>query len=260
MPSRSNWSARSGIRSLRLPSLVRAAGGKAGSRSAHSVGSSRAVPIDVRVVAATHKDLARDVEQGRFREDLYYRLNVLPCQTTALRERTDDIPDLLDFYAARHAADGQDPIRFGEDLLQALLAYAWPGNVRELSNLVDRFTTLFPGRCVALSEIPQAMLPPGLRALAGGEAPPSPAAAPVARAAAPMPAPVPVIGADTVGDLTSVGWSPLAGACVGLAYVRGALAQQPHEGTPAQVELWGEQVPVRLFDQWPPKAPAAAKG
>ncbi len=62
-----------------------------------------------------------------------------------------------------------------------------------------------------------------------------------------------VIGADTVGDLTSVGWSPLANACVGLAYVRGALAQQPHEGTPAQVELWGEQVPVRLFDQWPPK-------
>jgi 4-methylaminobutanoate oxidase (formaldehyde-forming) len=63
-----------------------------------------------------------------------------------------------------------------------------------------------------------------------------------------------VVGSDTVGDLTSVGWSPLANACVGLGYVRGALAQQPHDGTPAQVELWGDRVPVRLFDTWPPKA------
>ncbi len=137
-------------------------------RAIQPVGAARAVPIDVRVVAATHRDLAAAVEDGRFREDLYYRLNVLPCHTTPLRERPQDIVDLLDFYAARHAMDGQDAITFADDLLQALMAYAWPGNVRELSNLVDRFTTLFPARCVTLAEIPLAMLPPGMRPQAIG--------------------------------------------------------------------------------------------
>ncbi len=191
-------------------------------RAIQPVGSSRAVPIDVRVVAATHKDLARDVEQGRFREDLYYRLNVLPCHTTALRERTEDIPDLLDFYAARHATDGQEPIRFGDDLLQALRAYAWPGNVRELSNLVDRFTTLFPGRCVALAEIPVAMLPPGLR---GPSVAPAVHVAPhAARAPEPEPAPLPVVGADDMvftllgeGGLPTAPLAPAANAAVNAA-------------------------------------------
>ncbi len=132
-------------------------------RAIQPVGATRQVEIDVRVVAATHKDLAAAVDDGRFREDLYYRLNVLPCHTTPLRERPQDVRDLLDFYAARHALDGQEPISFAPDLLQALLAYAWPGNVRELSNLVDRFTTLFPARRVTLAEIPLPMLPPGMR-------------------------------------------------------------------------------------------------
>lgn len=135
-------------------------------RAIQPVGAARQVEIDVRVVAATHRDLAAAVNDGRFREDLYYRLNVLPCHTTPLRERPQDVQDLLDFYAARHAMDGRDPISFAPDLLQALLAYAWPGNVRELSNLVDRFTTLFPARCVTLAEIPLAMLPPGMRSQA----------------------------------------------------------------------------------------------
>jgi sigma-54 specific flagellar transcriptional regulator A len=126
------------------------------------VGASRPVPIDVRVIAATHKNLAQDVAQARFREDLYYRLNVLPCQTAPLRERLEDIPELLAFYAERHAPEGQPPIGFDEELMQALVAYRWPGNVRELSNLVDRFTTLFPGQRVQLRAIPTSMLPPGL--------------------------------------------------------------------------------------------------
>ncbi|MFD0668451.1 sigma-54 interaction domain-containing protein [Ramlibacter sp. MAHUQ-53] len=152
-------------------------------RSILPVGAARPVDIDVRVVAATHKDLAQAVVDGRFREDLYYRLNVLPCHTTPLRERTDDIADLLDFYAARHAQDGFEPIRFAPDLLAALRAYRWPGNVRELSNLVDRFTTLFPGQSVSLPAIPPSMLPPGMRALA------APAAAgPSATPFAPAPA------------------------------------------------------------------------
>jgi sigma-54 specific flagellar transcriptional regulator A len=130
------------------------------------VGASRPLPIDVRVIAATHKNLAQDVAQSRFREDLYYRLNVLPCHTAPLRERLEDIPELLAFYAERHAAEGQPPIGFDEELMQALLAYRWPGNVRELSNLVDRFTTLFPGQRVQLRVIPVSMLPPGLCARA----------------------------------------------------------------------------------------------
>ena len=128
------------------------------------VGASRPVDIDVRVIAATHKNLAQDVEQSRFREDLYYRLNVLPCHTVPLRERRDDIPDLLAFYARRHAQEGMDPIEFDGELLEAMLHYPWPGNVRELSNLVDRFSTLFPGQRVALRAIPATMLPHGLRA------------------------------------------------------------------------------------------------
>jgi len=130
------------------------------------VGASRPVPIDVRVIAATHKNLAQDVAQSRFREDLYYRLNVLPCHTEPLRERLEDIPELLAFYAERHASEGQPPIGFDEELMQALVAYRWPGNVRELSNLVDRFTTLFPGQRVQLRAIPTSMLPPGLCARA----------------------------------------------------------------------------------------------
>ena len=126
------------------------------------VGASRPVEIDVRVIAATHKNLAQDVAQARFREDLYYRLNVLPCHTAPLRERQEDIPELLAFYAQRHASEGRAPITFDDELMQSLLHYPWPGNVRELSNLVDRFTTLFPGQCVQLRAIPASMLPPGL--------------------------------------------------------------------------------------------------
>ncbi|MEY4653378.1 MAG: Nitrogen assimilation regulatory protein [Pseudomonadota bacterium] len=138
------------------------------------VGATRPVAIDVRVIAATHKNLAQDVAQARFREDLYYRLNVLPCHTAPLRERTEDIAELLAFYAERHAQEGQAPIGFDEELMQALLAYRWPGNVRELSNLVDRFTTLFPGQRVQLRAIPVSMLPPGLMVRAGAALQPVP--------------------------------------------------------------------------------------
>jgi sigma-54 specific flagellar transcriptional regulator A len=144
------------------------------------VGATRPVAIDVRVIAATHKNLAQDVAQARFREDLYYRLNVLPCHTAPLRERQEDIPELLAFYAQRHAQEGQAPIGFDDELVQALLDYRWPGNVRELSNLVDRFTTLFPGQRVQLRAIPTSMLPPGLMVRTGmpGQLPPTPAPVP----------------------------------------------------------------------------------
>ncbi|MFZ9434188.1 MAG: sigma-54 interaction domain-containing protein [Burkholderiaceae bacterium] len=131
-------------------------------RMVDPVGSAQATRVDVRVIAATHRDLETEVAAGRFREDLFYRLNVLPLPSPALRERAEDVPELLGHHAARLAPQGCKPITFDGETLQALSAYAWPGNVRELSNLVDRFTTLFSGRCISLRDIPVAMLPKGL--------------------------------------------------------------------------------------------------
>ena len=131
-------------------------------RSILPVGASREVPIDVRVVAATHKKLEDEVAAGRFREDLYYRINVLPITTTPLRERPDDIAALLQFYADRHVLPGARAVRFAPDMLQMMQAYHWPGNVRELSNLVDRFSTLYPSQTLQVHTVPSCMLPSGL--------------------------------------------------------------------------------------------------
>ncbi len=129
------------------------------------VGASREVPIDVRVVAATHKNLEAEVAAGRFREDLYYRINVLPVTTTPLRERPLDVAALLNFYADKHALPQAKPLRFSPEMLQMLQAYAWPGNVRELSNLVDRFSTLYPSQLLEIQTVPACMLPAGLASL-----------------------------------------------------------------------------------------------
>ena len=126
------------------------------------VGASREVPVDVRVVAATHKNLEQEVQEGRFREDLYYRINVLPIRTTPLRERPQDLTELLQFYAGKHALPGARPLSFAPDMLDMLAAYRWPGNVRELSNLIDRFSTLFPGQRIDCHTVPSCMLPSGL--------------------------------------------------------------------------------------------------
>ena len=129
------------------------------------VGADSEIPIDVRVVAATHKDLEAEVSAGRFREDLYYRINVLPVATTPLRERAQDVADLLAHYAAHHVQGDLAPLTFTERMLELLTAYEWPGNVRELSNLMDRLSTLFPGQCVDLETVPSIMLPSGLARL-----------------------------------------------------------------------------------------------
>jgi sigma-54 specific flagellar transcriptional regulator A len=128
------------------------------------VGSTKPVAVDVRVIAATHRDLEAEIAAGRFREDLYYRLNVIPLNTPPLRERASDVPLLLDFFAKQHAAEGESPITFAPDFAYAMKAYPWPGNVRELSNLIDRFSTLFAGQCLQLKTFSAAMLPKGLAA------------------------------------------------------------------------------------------------
>ena len=113
------------------------------------VGATEAVPVDVRILAATNKDLDKEVERGAFRQDLYYRLNVIPIVIPPLRERRDDIPLLLEHVLARAGFAGsmpggnrsQDQI-FTEKAFQALCAYDWPGNVRELENVVERLLVL----------------------------------------------------------------------------------------------------------------------
>lgn len=126
------------------------------------VGATRQVPIDVRVIAATHRDLEAEIQAGRFREDLYYRLNVLPVVTPPLRERKEDIPELLRFYASHYKLGHTQAVRFSTDFLQALVDYPWPGNVRELCNLIDRFSTLYAGQELDLRAIPANLLPKAL--------------------------------------------------------------------------------------------------
>jgi sigma-54 specific flagellar transcriptional regulator A len=150
-------------------------------RTVDPVGGLKPIPVDVRVVAATHRDLETEISAGRFREDLYYRLNVLPLHTPPLRERADDIPALLAHFAKRHAQPGQKPIHFAEDFLNMLRAYSWPGNVRELGNLVDRFSVLFAGQRLELSTVPASLMPKSMAALLahmGVQSPLSVAAAP----------------------------------------------------------------------------------
>lgn len=139
-------------------------------RMVDPVGSTKSVAVDVRVIAATHRDLEAEIAAGRFREDLYYRLNVLPLNTPPLRDRASDIPLLLGFFAKHHAATGAKPISFADDFSHALQAYHWPGNVRELSNLIDRFSTLFAGQCLALKTFSPTMLPKGLAVFKAKEA------------------------------------------------------------------------------------------
>ncbi len=156
-------------------------------RTVDPIGGTKPIAVDVRVVAATHKDLEAEIAAGRFREDLYYRLNVLPLHTAPLRERADDLPELVQAFARRFAARGCEPIGFDAGFMQALQAYRWPGNVRELSNLVDRFSTLFAGQQLSLDMVPATLLPKGLAALQAEQCP-NPATSlepPVAAASAP---------------------------------------------------------------------------
>ena len=112
------------------------------------------IEVDVRIVAATHRDLEEMVSEGEFREDLLYRLNVLPIRIPPLSQRKEDIPELLDHFAELFAVNNQK-VNFTRRSLLFLQAYSWPGNVRELSNLVQRFSVLYPGKTIELSKIPE---------------------------------------------------------------------------------------------------------
>ena len=123
-------------------------------RSFERVGGNQTIRCNVRVIAATHRDLESRIADGKFREDLFYRLNVFPIDVPALRERSEDLPALVTTIAAQLARTGRGEVRFSAEALQALASYEWPGNVRELTNLVERLAVLHPGGTVRVQDLP----------------------------------------------------------------------------------------------------------
>jgi DNA-binding NtrC family response regulator len=123
-------------------------------REFERLGSNKTRQIDVRVIAATNADLRRALEEGRFREDLYYRLNVVPINIPPLRERRQDIPVLARRFLAKFAAEGGSPVEeFSESAMEALQAHDWPGNVRQLENVIERSVLLASGKRLEAAEI-----------------------------------------------------------------------------------------------------------
>lgn len=118
------------------------------------VGSNQSINTDVRIIAATHRNLDVEVKENRFREDLFYRLNVFPIFMPALRERSADIPLLINELVARMEGDKRGSVRLSPNAVQSLMVCKWPGNVRELANLIERLCILYPYGVVDLKELP----------------------------------------------------------------------------------------------------------
>jgi two-component system nitrogen regulation response regulator NtrX len=128
-------------------------------REIERVGGGRSIKVDVRILAATNRDLERAVREGHFREDLYFRLNVIPLPVPPLRERPDDVPALVrHFTALQRRRTAQAMPIWTSEAVGALARYAWPGNVRELANIVERLSILYAGRSIGESEV-QGVLP-----------------------------------------------------------------------------------------------------
>lgn len=119
------------------------------------IGGNKSITADVRIVAATHKDLEEMIASGDFREDLFYRLNVFPIEMPPLRERTEDIPLLINELVARMEHEKRGSVRFNEAAIMSLCQHNWPGNVRELANLVERMAIMYPHGVVGISELPK---------------------------------------------------------------------------------------------------------
>ena len=131
------------------------------------LGGSGPIPVDVRIVAGTNRDLKKRVEEGHFREDLFYRLNVVPITLPPLRERREDIPLLADHFLRRYANKNQKPMTgFSPEARAKLEAHGWPGNIRELENVIERAVVLCRGNAIDLEDLPDALRAgvPGLSA------------------------------------------------------------------------------------------------
>jgi DNA-binding NtrC family response regulator len=133
------------------------------------LGSTETIRVDVRIIAATNEDLGRLVQDGRFRQDLYYRLNVINIALPPLRERKSDIPLLIDYFFQKYCEDngkflngsGRSELRFAPEAMQVLMEHNWPGNVRELENAVERAVVLATDRVVPVDVLPEHILHAG---------------------------------------------------------------------------------------------------
>ena len=169
-------------------------------RELQRVGGSALIPVDVRLIAATNRDLERMVAEKTFREDLYYRLNVVRLRIPSLRERLEDIPELVSFMLNRLAKRRIIPERrFSKEALERLMAHSWPGNVRELENVVTRAAVMAQGEMILLQDISGVFrdMAPVVPVAAAAATPSSPAPA-VAAAAPAIPGPAAPKGADSV--------------------------------------------------------------
>jgi sigma-54 specific flagellar transcriptional regulator A len=124
-------------------------------RTFERVGSSKPIHCDVRIIAATHRHLEDQIKENRFREDLYYRLNVFPIEVPSLRNRSEDIPLLIKDIIARMEASNRGSVRLSNACMAALMKYEWPGNVRELANLIERLAIIYPGGIVNVADLPE---------------------------------------------------------------------------------------------------------
>ncbi len=123
-------------------------------RSYERVGGNKSLSADVRIIAATHRDLPIRIDEGSFREDLFYRLNIFPIELPPLRARVEDIPLLLDAQLKRFVSQGREMPQLSAETLETLMQYDWPGNVRELGNLAERLSILYPGKRVTPEMLP----------------------------------------------------------------------------------------------------------
>jgi len=135
-------------------------------RKVDPVGSNSSVGVDVRIIAATHRSIETEIEQGRFRADLYYRLNVVPLHLPPLRDRREEIPLLVTAFAKHFSEKSEVPVSLNRDLVDLVMEYDWPGNVRELANFIQRISVLYAGQKLSLRDIDPVMLPSGVQALA----------------------------------------------------------------------------------------------
>ena len=145
------------------------------------VGSTRPVDIDVRIIAATNRDLEEEMRRGGFRSDLYYRLNVISLHMPPLRHRPDDIPLLAEHFLQRLATDGEE-LEIEDDAVERLRAYDWPGNVRELENALERAVVLAGGERIGLEHLPERVVEPPPQRLVADRAPANPTLEAIERA------------------------------------------------------------------------------
>jgi len=128
------------------------------------LGATETIKVDARIIAATNVDLKKLVDEGRFREDLYYRLNVINIQLPPLRERKEDIPALVEFFTKKYCEEnGKQQYRFSSEALKVLMDYHWPGNVRELENVVERAVVLSQDEIIGRELLPESILSPSAR-------------------------------------------------------------------------------------------------